>query len=99
MNRAALPNPNGIPSPSPGLASRAYPGSVAGNLPNPNGVVARDRCQGAATPSGLREIRGTAPKVARASQPWAVGRNPVGILPHAPEHRLGLTGGVADADE
>ena len=33
----------------------------------------------AATPLGLTMFDGRLPKVARASQPWALGRNPVGI--------------------
>ena|ERR1043165_9148936 len=33
----------------------------------------------AATPSGLRGISARLPRVARSSQPWAEGRNPVGI--------------------
>jgi hypothetical protein len=32
-----------------------------------------------ATPLGLEMFDGLFPKVARASQPWALGRNPVGI--------------------
>jgi hypothetical protein len=40
-----VPNPNGIPSSSPGLARSAYPGIRDQNLINPNGVAsAGGRC-------------------------------------------------------
>lgn len=35
--------------------------------------------EGDATPLGLIGVRITCPRVARTSQPWAGGRNPVGI--------------------
>ena len=35
------PNPKGIPSRSPGLAPRAYPGKAVGRSLNPNGVATR----------------------------------------------------------
>jgi hypothetical protein len=49
---------------------------------NPNGVAAGPR-RGAATPLGLGALI-LFPKVARASQPWALRRNPFGIqLPNS----------------
>jgi hypothetical protein len=46
---------------------------------NPNGVAPVDRSQ-AATPSGLREMYELVPRVGAMRQPWALGRNPFGIL-------------------
>ncbi len=60
-------NPKGIVSSSPGLRGTSYPGNAVRRTINPNGVAA---------PSVERK-----PKVARASQPWALRRNPIGILP------------------
>ena len=49
---------------------------------NPNGVVALSATgTEAATPLGLKILTDAVPKVARASQPWALGRNPFGIDP------------------
>ena len=72
-------NPNGIPSSSPGLRGTSYPGSTVTRVSNPNGVVSsRVASQMAATPLGLMGIAMRVPRVARASQPWAEGRCPVG---------------------
>src|SRR6185369_2259880 len=54
---------------------------------NPNGVVSRRRRR-AAIPSGLFVI-GHIPRVARASQPWALSQNPFGI--HLSNFRKALT--------
>jgi len=45
---------------------------------NPIGVAPSPPTS-AATPLGLRKPRRRQPRVARASQPWAGGHNPVGI--------------------
>ena len=83
---AGLANPNGIPAPSPGLSrQRDYPGQAAAFLCNPNGVVPWGWAGQRAQPRwGWRSLRGI-PKVARASQPWAGGRNPVGIEAAIPQ--------------
>ena len=80
MNQAARPNPNGIPSSSPGLRAARYPGSRFRDGHNPNGVASCVPRPSAATPLGLMGILHRVPRVARASQPWALRRNPVGIL-------------------
>ncbi len=73
------PNPNGIPSSSPGLRGTSYPGFTVKRNPNPNGVVSsRAESQMAATPLGLMKTLIRVPRVARASQPWAGGHSPVG---------------------
>ena len=80
MNLAALPNPKGILSSSPGLARRRdYPGSRSRDGHNPSGVASFAARPSVATPLGLRAMLHRIPRVARASQPWALGRNPVGI--------------------
>ena len=61
------------------LAQRAYPGSTVENIPNPNGVVSLVPCRCAATPLGFVGTGIPTPKVARASQPWVLSRNPFGI--------------------
>ena len=72
-------NPKGIASSSPGLRGTSYPGKAAENHANPNGVAACARIQ--PQPRwGWKNPGGPVPKVARASQPWALSRNPVGIL-------------------
>jgi hypothetical protein len=81
-------NPNGIPSPSPGLRGPSYPGSRPRAGHNPNGVASFVARPSAATPLGLREILHRIPGVARASQPRAGCRRPVGANPiHPPGPR------------
>jgi len=48
-----VPNPNVIPSPSPGLRVTSYPGAVVGETSNPNGVAPSGSRRRAATPLGL----------------------------------------------
>jgi outer membrane protein, multidrug efflux system len=75
MNRCS--NPKGIVSFSPGLRDTSYPGSQAGFISTPAGL-----CRVSAGEPQPRWgcLRSTAfPRVARASQPWAWSRNPVGI--------------------
>jgi hypothetical protein len=52
---ASLPNPNGIPAPSPGLRGTSYPGSAGRIAFNPEGVVSSSSRLDA-TPSGLMSI-------------------------------------------
>ena len=53
-------------------------GSTSQSLPTPTGLQ-HPIVIGDATPLGLKRFSLSFPKVARASQPWAGGRNPVGI--------------------
>ena len=75
--RRPEPCPNGATSISPGLAQRAYLGSRSQNDLNPNGVGANARRWTQPLQGWIRGRR--VPRVARASQPWARLRNPVGI--------------------
>src|SRR5438067_2345901 len=71
-------NPKGIPAQSPGLRGTSYPGNsrATGHLPRRGcGLGWRTRAQPLwGWPSGA-----TSPRVARSSQPWAGGCNPLGI--------------------
>ena len=73
-------NPNGIPSQSPELARRAYSGNAAPRKSQPQRGCGPLVLPRAATPLGLRLFSPLFPRVARSSQPWALLRNPVGIL-------------------
>jgi hypothetical protein len=76
-----FPNPNGIPSLSPGLRAGRYPGSTSQSRPNPE-RVASIPCRSFAQRFNLFRVDDSssfAPRVARASQPWAEGCNPFGI--------------------
>ena len=65
-------NPNGIPSLSPGLRRRSYPGLCVRKLfPNPE-RVASSGARFDATPLGLMKHLIRFPRVARASQPLYV---------------------------
>ena len=75
------PNPNGIPSQSPGLRGTSYLGSWSRDGHNPNGVASFLTRPCAATPLGLMKKLIRVPRVARASQPWAERRYPVGVIP------------------
>ncbi len=68
-------NPKGIPSRSPGLDREAgLPWVNDIQCINPNGVVPPRR-----NPVGVDGESAIPPRVARSSQPWALGRNPFGI--------------------
>ena len=72
-------NPKGIPSLSPGLRGTSYPGRTTSEGEfNPNGVVAC-RVDMRCNPVGVGRFPIGPPRVARPSQPWADGHNPVGI--------------------
>jgi len=70
-------NPKGIVYSSPGLRGTSYPGLAPVQFSTPTGLcpVTASKTQprwGWPTPPAF-------PRVARASQPWALGRNPFGI--------------------
>ena len=73
-------NPNGIVSSSPGLRGTSYPGSRTEWCATPTGLwpVGTGGAEGPQPRWGCGVIA-RFPRVARASQPWAGGRNPVGI--------------------
>ena len=80
-------NPNGIPSLSPGLRGTNYPGFGSHTGFNPERVAARPASfvsHGDFEPvpqpfQGWGIFADGAPRVARASQPWADGSNPFRI--------------------
>ena len=80
-------NPNGIETSSPGLRACELPWVRTPERFNPNGVVAFRPAHGH-NPVGVGHRMAGFPRVARASQPWALGQNPFGI------HRItpGLVG-------
>ena len=72
-------NPKGIASSSPRLRVGELPWVlITPGRSNPNGVVAYRPTHGQ-NPVGVGRRMAGFPRVARASQPWALGRNPVGI--------------------
>jgi hypothetical protein len=88
-------HPERMRSLSPGLRGTSYPGCAMVWSVNPEGVVSpfpcrlvnprawrRERASRAydATLSGLMALSMGEPRVARASQPWAEGCNPFGIV-------------------
>jgi hypothetical protein len=84
LSARRLFSPNGAAPQSPGLVRlRTCPGCVNVTLLNPNGAAAKNSlhpapaCQ-VATPSGLTNYLIRLPRVARSSQPWALGRSPFG---------------------
>ena len=73
----ALCNLKGIVSSSPGLRAASYPGLAPVRFSTPTGLCPRSATRtqprwGWPTPPAF-------PRVARGSQPWALGRNPFGI--------------------
>ena len=76
-------NPKGIASSSPGLRGPRYPGSRTGEFSTPTGL--RPAAAAGAQPRWGCGSSGLFPRVARASQPWALWRNPVGFSPGIPE--------------
>jgi hypothetical protein len=74
-----------VSKPSPvlrgqGCALRLPRGQRPQNALNPNGVAARAFSPDA-TPLGFKQLLVRFPRVTRASQPWALRRNPFGIRP------------------
>ena len=80
---AARFNPKGIASQSPGLRGTSYPGSTPPKDHNPERVAPMrgTTVKGAPQPRWGCKSNRRLPRVARASQPWAGGWNPVGIHP------------------
>ena len=97
ISRPKEVNPKGIPSLSPGLRAASYPGcesskdsSTLKGLKHPTRPTkARERPAPCCNPFRVERASGTQPRVARGSQPWASGYNPVGI-----EERLPDLGGI-----
>ena len=83
-------NPNGIPSQSPGLARRAYPGNAAPSKSQPQRGCGSKGLTRPATPLGLKPFLPRFPRVARGSQPWALLRNPFGIRRRTPTELVGI---------
>ena len=79
--RRELVNPKGILASSPGLALRAYPGDNTTPPFQPQGGCGPTGLSNGTTPLGLKPFSSRFPRVARASQPWALGQNPFGIRP------------------
>ena len=88
-------NPKGIVSSSPGLRGTSYPGSLSASLFNPNRVVSGFDLR-AATPLGSWAWIAF-PRVAHASQPWALRRNLFGNLLRNFRKALWLIGCLAVA--
>jgi len=92
------PNPNGIPSQSPGLRGTNYPGCIVREVSNPDGVVSFGSRRCAATPLGLKHHSNRVPRVVASLQPWALLRSPFGANrstanPNGiPSHSPGLRG-------
>jgi hypothetical protein len=89
---SVVPNPNGIPSLSPGFPDTSgYPGSTSQTRPNPERVTSHPRRALAQlfNPFRVDDLSSRPPRVAPApgfavlrrgkSQPWAEGCNPFGI--------------------
>src|SRR5260221_7252392 len=77
--------------PAQGCEERATLGVERGCSSNPERVVASRRSgwNPGTTLSGLARASRPFPRVARSSQPWALGRNPFGILPGFPDSKDG----------
>ena len=82
-------NPKGIASSSPGLRGTSYPGSRTGGFSTPTGL--RPASASGSQPRWGCGSGARFPRVARASQPWASSRNPVGIQRAHSRKTLGLT--------
>src|SRR5690242_19841019 len=94
--------PKGLSPPAQGCEERATLGVECRGRSNPERVAAPafrpSERKAATTLSGLTRNSGPFPRVARPSQPWALGRNPFGILPRVPDSKaackeLSLPGG------
>ena len=77
------PNPNGIPSFSPGLRVARYPGKGVKNLLNPNGVASGLPHRNT-TLAGLKTMNRRRPGVAPGAQRRADLSNPVGLAEKRP---------------
>jgi len=77
-------NPKGIATSSPRLARQRLPWVIVKQIPQPergcgNSVFVWRSCDFGQNPVGVVIYFGGFPRVARASRPWALGQNPVGI--------------------
>jgi len=73
-------NPERIASSSPGLRGTSYPGWKSKKISQPQrGCGQFGGRDLATTPLALMQFYGRAPRVGAVRQPWALGRNPVGI--------------------
>src|SRR5207249_1474613 len=77
LNPQQFCKPKGIVNSCPGLRGTSYTGSGAESIPTPTGLCPFSTAE----PQPRWGCRSwlTLPKVARSSQPWALGRNPFGI--------------------
>ncbi len=84
-------NANGVPSQSPGLRGTSYPGLNPINRSQPQRGCGNRVLSSRHNPVGVDPSAPCFPKVARPSQPWAGGHNPVGIetTHHFARHRVG----------
>ena len=86
-----FPIPQGLSPPAQGCEERATLGVECRGRSNPERVAApafrRSERNAATTLSGLARNSGPFPRVARPSQPWALGRNPFGILPRVTDSK------------
>ncbi len=82
VDRTEASNPKGIASSSPGLRGPSYPGKKKDQsmIPTPTGLCHPPRLANSRNPVGVDRRSPRCPRVARSSQPWALLRNPVGIL-------------------
>jgi hypothetical protein len=75
-----ISNPKGIVSSSPGLRGTSNPGNRSGGNRQPQRGCGLKAGRGQAQPRWGWQPPHRFPRVARASQPWALSRNPFGIL-------------------
>jgi hypothetical protein len=93
ISRPQEVNPKGIPSLSPGLRAASYPGCESSkDSPTLKGLKhptrpteARKQPVPRYNPFRVEHASATQPRVARGSQPWAGGYNPVGIERRPPD--------------
>ena len=83
--------PKGLSPSAQGCEERTTLGVKSGRRANPERVAAspfrRSGWNRATTLSTLARGSGLFPRVARSSQPWALGRNPFGIPPRVPDSK------------
>ena len=77
---SSVPIPTGLCLEAQGCEERATLGKCDQHLPTPTGLrLSHGSC--GHNPVGVVDTTGVVPRVARSSHPWALGRNPFGILP------------------
>jgi len=75
---ASSPIPTGLHPSAQGCEARATLGKASHDLPQPQRGCSLFLGSGGCNPVGVVEYYGRYPRVARASQPWAESRSPVG---------------------